>query len=31
MQEMSAQEKGHGCYGCLYDVRMFSESKDEGA
>ena len=31
MQEMPAQEKGHGRYGCLRDVRMFPESEDEGA
>lgn len=31
MQEMPAQEKNHGCCGCLRDVRMFPEGKDEGA
>lgn len=31
MQEMPAQEKNHGDYGCLCNVRMFSEGKDKGA
>lgn len=31
MQEMPAQEKDYGNYGCLCNVWMFPEGKDEGA